>query len=172
MSNYCQNCYELTEELENHKRWLNDYKQKLQDAEEFANAKITQCANLIKQLNETHKQLDQLKLQIAYKEADEEELKRIIKPYLVREDDLEFYNLDWIIKGFCNQLDQLKIECENWQSLCKHADKQIDELEAENTELKNQRDQWISKCEQETKSKELFENIFDEIKQKINEVEK
>jgi chromosome segregation ATPase len=69
MSNYCKNCYELTENLENHKRWLNDYKQKLQDAEEFANAKITLCANLIKQLNETHEQLDLLK-------AENEELKQ------------------------------------------------------------------------------------------------
>lgn len=63
MSNYCKNCYELTEELENHKRWIKDYKQKLEDAEEFANAKITQCGNLIKQLNETFEQLEAYKME-------------------------------------------------------------------------------------------------------------
>lgn len=63
MSNYCKNCYELTEELENHKRWIKDYKQKLEDTEEFANAKITQCGNLIKQLNETFEQLEAYKME-------------------------------------------------------------------------------------------------------------
>lgn len=86
MSNYCKNCYDLTEELENHKRWLNDYKQKLQDAEEFANAKITQCANLIKQLNETHEQLEAYKMEAeegkeinAELKAENENLKHILQ---------------------------------------------------------------------------------------------
>ena len=86
MSNYCKNCYELTEELENYKRWIEDYKQKLEDAEEFANAKITQCGNLIKQLNETFEQLEAYKMEAdegkeinAELKAENDELKQRIK---------------------------------------------------------------------------------------------
>lgn len=35
------------------------------------------------------------------------------------------------------ECEELKKECENWESLCKHADKQIDELEAELEALKS-----------------------------------
>jgi hypothetical protein len=108
--------------------------------------------------NEYEEKLDQLKLQIAYKEADEEEIKRIIKPYLTREDDLEVYDLDWIIKGFCNELDQLKAEVKSkteyiqeqrdiinqyskeieMYKKCqgKRASKREEELKVENEELK------------------------------------
>ena len=89
MSNYCKNCYELTEELENHKRWIKDYKQKLEDAEEFANAKITQCGNLIKQLNETFEQLEAYKMEAeegkeinAELKAENEELKKRVDDLL------------------------------------------------------------------------------------------
>lgn len=53
---------------------LKQKEQECEKAEEFANAKITQCANLIKQLNEVHDQLDELK-------AENDELKENLKDF-------------------------------------------------------------------------------------------
>ena len=48
----------------------------------------------------------------------------------------------------------------------------LKQYEEENTELKNQRDQWISRCEQETKTKEFFEDRLRELELELNSLKK
>ena len=139
MSNYCKNCYELTEELENHKRWIKDYKQKLEDAEEFANAKITQCGNLIKQLNETFEQLEAYKM-----EAEEgKEINAELKAELTRAN--------------CQIADDEILQCDMREA--------IEELKAENDELKDIRDSNFLHALEEQKRADKLSKTLTEIKE-------
>ena len=175
MSNYCKNCYELTEELENHKRWLNDYKQKLQDAEEFANAKITQCANLIKQLNETHEQLDQLKAEndTLFKaieevnkinkrlKAENERLKDIIETKLedanICDSALNYINDEYIYVK--RQLDQLKEQLEAYKMETEEGKEINAELKAENKHLNDLLNQALKELEEYREALEKVREI-------------
>jgi hypothetical protein len=125
---------------------------------------------------ELEEQLDQLKLQLAYKEADEEEIKRIIKPYLTREDDLEVYDLDWIIKGFCNELDQLKAENEQLKK-AEEYDSRYNDMQAEidcGNAIIEKYEQTLAEIKEmipPPKGAKLH-LVFEEILKKISEVEK
>lgn len=69
-------------------------------------------------------------------------------------------------------IDQLKAECENWASLCKHADKQIDELETENEELKKSVLKQCPNCGEEylnPKGAELYDEN-NQLKQALTEI--
>ena len=48
--------------------------------------------------------------------------------------------------------------------------KQLARKTAECEELKSVRDSWISKCEQEIKTGEFFQNRFDDLKQSLTEI--
>lgn len=52
----------------------------------------------------------------------------------------------------------------------KQLNKQLKRKEQEYEELKSVRDSWISKCEQETKIKELYQDGLDQLKQSIARV--
>lgn len=75
-------------------------------------------------------------------------------------------------------------ECEQWQKeldkthllMLQKQDELIkeifknDQLKSENKDLKSVRDMWMSKCEQETKTSEFFQDRFDDLKRTISKI--
>lgn len=69
-----------------------------------------------------------------------------------------------------NDLKAKKQECEFSNLKIIQLQETLKQYEEENTELKNQRDQWISRCEQETKTKEFFEDRLKEIELELDQL--
>lgn len=65
-------------------------------------------------------------------------------------------------------------ECPSCKDLCKNNPnclyKQLKRKEQECDELKNRRDEWTSKCEQETKLREFIGEQLDQLKQALAEI--
>ena len=90
--------------------------------------------------------------------------------FLAKEDDYSSYSgVTYAYKGQCGCSDEEMCK-DHPNCFYKKALKQLKRKEQECEELKSVRDSWISKCEQETKIRELFQDRLDQLKQVLEKV--
>lgn len=65
---------------------------------------------ILRRSKRKEEECERLKIELGYKEQELENIEETVKPYMERPNDLDYYNLEWIVKGFAQQLDQLKAE--------------------------------------------------------------
>ena len=86
-----------------------------------------------KQLKRKEQECEELNAQLAFSHEEIDDIKEQIKPHLKRQDDLEVYDLSWLVYDFCNQLDQLKAENDKYslfiEKLCDYAGLECDNEE-------------------------------------------
>jgi peptidoglycan hydrolase CwlO-like protein len=67
---------------------------------------------IIEKLECKEQECEEWQAKLAYKESELQNIEETIKPLMKRPDDLDCYNLEWIVCAFANEFNQLKAENE------------------------------------------------------------
>ena len=73
--------------------------------------------------------------------------------------------------GFARKCQKLELDVCHLKDKNYNLQRQLDQLEAENEELKNRSDEWMAKCEQETKLREFIGEQLNQLQQTLAEIE-
>ena len=69
-----------------------------------------QFKQMARELKRKEQECEEWQAKLAYKESELQNIEETIKPLMKRPDDLDCYNLEWIVCAFANEFNQLKAE--------------------------------------------------------------
>ena len=89
----------------------------------------SECHNCnYKQLKRKEQECEKWQVELAYKASELQNIEEKIKPLMKRPDDLDYYDLEWIVWAFANEFKQLKAENEELNKEVQYLKSEIERI--------------------------------------------